>query len=62
MAKEGLDPVHEKLDVIIDLLKHLLAVELAREGVTQEAIGKHLHIAKASVVSMLKGVKKARAE
>ena len=35
MAKEGLDPVHEKLDVIIDLLKHLLAVELAREGVTQ---------------------------
>ena len=48
----------QKLDTIVGLLRHLLALELARSGLTQEAIGKHLHVAKATVVKMLYGVKK----
>lgn len=46
----------EKLDTIIELLQHLLALELARAGATQEEIGKHLHVAKATVVQMLRGL------
>ena len=48
----------QKLNTIIGLLRHLLALELARSGLTQEAIGKRLHVAKATVVKMLRGVKK----
>lgn len=52
-----------KLDEAVGLLQHLLALELAREGVPQQAIAKHIHVAKAKVVKMLKGVKKnARAQ
>lgn len=54
--------IEDKLDTVIRLLQHLLAIELAREGMTQEAIGKHLRVAKASVVSMLRGAKKDKAE
>jgi predicted transcriptional regulator len=55
--------VNEKLDEAVGLLQHLLALELAREGVPQQAIAKHIHVAKAKVVKMLKGVKKnARAQ
>jgi Mn-dependent DtxR family transcriptional regulator len=50
--------IEKKLDTVIDLLRHLLALELARAGATQADIGKHLHVAKASVVEMLKGLKK----
>jgi predicted transcriptional regulator len=50
--------LEEKLDVITDLLRQLLAVKLAEKGLTQEAIGKRLHVAKASVVSMLKDIKR----
>jgi hypothetical protein len=31
---------------------------MARSGVTQEEIGKHLHIAKAEVGPMVRGIKK----
>jgi predicted transcriptional regulator len=47
-----------KLDKIQATLQHILALELAREGVTKQQIAKHLHVAKATVVSMLKGTKK----
>lgn len=50
--------VEEKLDRVIELLQHLLALELAKGGVTQAAIGKHLKVAKSSVVKMLKDFKK----
>ncbi len=50
--------VDEKLDQAIDLLKHLLALELAREGVPRSAIAKHIGVANATVGQMLKGVKK----
>jgi len=47
-----------KLDTAIELLQYLVAIHLWKAGVTQESIGKHLHIAKATVGSMLKGVRR----
>ena len=61
MLKNSNRTPEQKLDTIIDLLRHLLALELARGGLTQEAIGKHLHVAKATVVQMLRGIKKSDA-
>jgi hypothetical protein len=56
MAKEEL--VQKKLDTIIELLRQLAALELSRRGVPRDVIGKRLHIATATVVELLKGVKK----
>lgn len=58
MARKPNATVEQKLDEAVGLLRHLLAIELAREGVTQQAIAKHIHVAKATVVNMLKGVKR----
>jgi len=58
MARKNTDSVEQKLDNAIGLLRHLVALELAREGVPKQAIAKHLHIATATVVRMLKGIKK----
>jgi len=58
MTKDTNQTIEKKLDVVIELLQHLVAVELTKSGVTQEVIGKRLHVAKATVVEMLKGVKK----
>jgi len=60
MAKDTNQTNEKKLDTVIELLQHLLALELTRSGVTQEVIGKRLHVAKATVVEMLKGVKKEK--
>jgi DNA-binding IclR family transcriptional regulator len=57
MPKKREMTTDEKLDKAIELLKHLLAVELAREGVSRQAIAKHTGLATATVVRMLKGVK-----
>jgi predicted transcriptional regulator len=59
MGKDS-NEVERKLDILIGLSRHLLALELFKSGVTQEAIAKHLHIAKATVVEMLKGIKKEK--
>lgn len=48
--------IEEKLDLVIDLLRQSVAIELYKAGASKDVIGKHLHIAKASVVKMLKGV------
>jgi predicted transcriptional regulator len=48
----------EKLDTIIDLLRYLVALELSERGVPQSVIGKHLHVAKSTIVEMLRGVEK----
>jgi hypothetical protein len=48
----------EKLDKAIELLKHLLALELAREGVPRQTIAKHIGVATATVGGMLKGIRK----
>lgn len=49
------DVLNDKLDRITGLLQHLLAIELAKGGVNKTEIGKHLKIAKSSVVRMLRG-------
>lgn len=61
MPKDNDQHIEEKLDTVVVLLQHLLALELSRAGATQADIGKHLHIAKATVVDMFKGVKKEAA-
>jgi predicted transcriptional regulator len=48
----------EKLDEVIRLLQISNAIQLHKDGVTQEQIGKTLGIAKASVNQVLKGIKK----
>ena len=60
MEKNTNQTVEKKLDAVIGLLQHLVALELSKSGVTQEVIGKRLHVAKATVVEMLKGVKKEK--
>jgi hypothetical protein len=57
-VKNGGTGLEQKLDTAIGLLQHLLALELAREGVPHQVIAKHLRVAKASVGTMLKGVKR----
>lgn len=52
--------IEKKLDVVVELLQNLLALELSKGGATQDVIGKRLHVAKATVVEMLKGVKKEK--
>ena len=50
--------IERRLDTIIGLLQNMLALELSRSGVNKEEIGKRLCVAKATVVEMLKDVKK----
>lgn len=57
MAKDRDRTLDEKLDTVISLLRHLVALQLAERGVTQRAIAKHLHASKSTVVEMLKGIK-----
>lgn len=49
--------VEQQLDTIIDLLKQIIVFQLAEKKVPHQTIGKHVHLAKASVGQMLKGVK-----
>jgi predicted HTH domain antitoxin len=56
IKKQGEDETIQKLDLIIELLKQSLAIELYKSGASKDIIGKHLHMAKASVVKILKGV------
>jgi len=56
--KEDNKIIEKKLDVVIELMQQLVAIELYRSDVTQGAIGKRLHIAKKTVGEILKGVKK----
>lgn len=58
MTKDRDQIIEQKLDDTIGLLQHLLALELAREGLPKQAIAKHIRVATATVVKMLKGVKK----
>jgi len=55
MDKEEL--LQKELDTIIDLLRQLVALEFSRRGASKEVIGKRLHVAKSTVVEMLKGIK-----
>jgi DNA-binding MarR family transcriptional regulator len=57
MAKQE-EIISQKLDEVTRLLQYLVAIELYKEQVPKELIGKHLHIAKSTVVKMLKGIEK----
>ena len=50
--------VGKKLDSLIELTQNLLALELAKNGVPVAEIAKRLHVATATVVKMLRGVKR----
>ncbi|GMP01619.1 hypothetical protein [Bradyrhizobium sp. TM239] len=56
MAKDK-DRIEEQLDIVIELLRHMLALQLSEKGVKQLEIGKHLHVATATVGKLLNGVK-----
>jgi hypothetical protein len=56
IKKRDEDETTQKLDLIVELLRQSLALELYKSGASKDVIGKHLHTAKASVVKMLKGV------
>jgi len=58
MDKNSNAALEKKLDTIIGLLQHMLALQLASQGVRRTEIGKHIHVATATVGKMLKGVKK----
>lgn len=58
MPKQADCDIGSKIDTAIELLQYLVAIQLWKAGVTQGAIGKHLHVAKAKVVMMLRGVKR----
>ena len=58
MTKDKDQNIERKLDIVIELLQHLLALELAKGGVKQQLIAKRLHVATATVGKMLQGVKK----
>jgi DNA-binding IclR family transcriptional regulator len=58
MAKDINVVLEDKLDTAIGLLKHLVVLELARQGATQQAIAKHVRASKSTVVEMLKGTKR----
>lgn len=60
MVKETNLIIEKKLNVVIELLQHFLALELSKSGVTQGVIAKRLHVAKATVGEMLEEVKKER--
>ena len=50
---------NEDLSTVTQLLRHLLAIELWRGGLSQAEIGKKLGVATGSVNKMLKGVSRA---
>lgn len=60
MDKNDNQKLEKKLNSIVELLQNLLALELFKSGATQDVIARRLRIAKASVVAMLKGVKKEK--
>jgi predicted transcriptional regulator len=60
MTNDTNQSIEKKLDVIIELLRNLLALELSKRGLSQEMIRKRLHVAKATVEEMLQGVRKEK--
>ncbi len=50
----------KKIDKIIFLLQHLIAIELSKGGISQPGISKSLGIRTATVNKMLKGLGKAK--
>jgi DNA-binding MarR family transcriptional regulator len=53
------DVMESQMDRLINLTEHLLVLELYKGGVNKADIGKHLKLAKQTVVKMLKGYEKS---
>lgn len=52
--------LEKKLDMVIELLRQIVALELNKCGLKQSDIAKRLHVATKGVNEMLKGIKKER--
>jgi orotate phosphoribosyltransferase-like protein len=52
--------LEKKLNVVIELLQGLLAIELSKQALTHEEIRQRLHVGKDTVNKMLKGIKKEK--
>lgn len=51
------EKVEKKLEQIEMLLQQSVALQMYVNGCPKDEIGRHLHVAKSSVIKMLKGVK-----
>jgi predicted transcriptional regulator len=60
MTAANVESLEKKLDTMIELLQHLLALELSKNAMSHDEIRKRLHVGKATVNNMLKGVKKEK--
>ncbi len=58
MTRDSDAVIEERLETMIALMQQMVALELFERGLSREDIGKHLHVAKAKVVEMLRGVDK----
>jgi len=58
MEKDKDQIIANKLDTLIELSQRLLALELFRSGATRGTIAKQVRVATATVVKMLKGIKR----
>ncbi len=54
----SLDKITAKLDELIILMKHSIAIQLYLSKVTQDDIAKNLNLSKTTVNQMVKGIKK----
>lgn len=57
-VKTEFDIIAEKLDKIVELLKHSIVVQLYNSGASQDQIKTSLHMGKSVVNKMVKGIKK----
>lgn len=55
---ENNNVIEKKLDVLIEIMQQMLAIELSKQGMTHEEIRQRLHVGKATVNEILKGIKK----
>lgn len=60
MEKDNKETVEKKLDELIQLTKHSIAIQMFINGATMGEISKNLHISTVTLVPMLKGIKKEK--
>ena len=60
MEKNNKEIIEKKLDELVQLTKHSIAIQLFINGATMGEISKNLHISTVTLVPMLKGIKKEK--
>jgi hypothetical protein len=58
MASENKESIEKQLNMLIELMQTLVALELSKCGVPQREIGKRLHLRTTRIAAMVKGVTK----